>query len=116
MACLLPEDAKLDIDNDYMTPKYAWENIAHLIPKDKVIWEAFYGNGDSGKYLTELGFNTIHEPVDFFENELKIGQPKLLDIRPFSESLLRQFNGFESIMSLLKEKALDIRQFSESLW
>ena len=29
--------------DDYMTPKYAWENIQHLIPKDKVIWEAFYG-------------------------------------------------------------------------
>jgi len=56
--------------DDYMTPKYAWENIKHIIPKDKVIWEAFYGNGDSGKYLTELGFNTIHEEVDFFENDL----------------------------------------------
>jgi len=56
--------------DDYMTPKYAWENIQHLIPKDKVIWEAFYGDGESGKYLTELGFETIHEPVDFFENDL----------------------------------------------
>ncbi len=56
--------------DDYMTPKYAWENIKHIIPRDKVIWEAFYGNGDSGKYLTELGFNTIHEEVDFFENDL----------------------------------------------
>ena len=25
--------------DDWMTPKYAWENIAHLIPKDKKIWE-----------------------------------------------------------------------------
>ncbi len=56
--------------DDYMTPKYAWENIKHIIPKDKVIWEAFYGDGESGKYLTELGFNTIHEEVDFFENNL----------------------------------------------
>lgn len=56
--------------DDYMTPKYAWENIRHIIPKDKVIWEAFYGDGESGKYLTELGFNTIHEEVDFFENNL----------------------------------------------
>ena len=54
----------------YMTPKYAWENIKHLIPKDKVIWEAFYGDGKSGNYLKELGFNVIHEPVDFFENDL----------------------------------------------
>lgn len=54
--------------DDYMTPKYAWENIKHIIPKDKLIWEAFYGNGQSGTYLKELGFNTIHEPLDFFEN------------------------------------------------
>jgi len=34
--------------DDYMTPKYAWENIKHFIPKDKVIWEAFWGDGTSG--------------------------------------------------------------------
>jgi len=56
--------------DDYMTPKSAWENIQHLIPKDKVIWEAFYGDGKSGNYLKELGFNVIHEPIDFFENDL----------------------------------------------
>ena len=56
--------------DDYMTPKYAWENIQHLIPKDKVIWEAFYGDGESGNYLTELGYEVIHEPVDFFENDM----------------------------------------------
>lgn len=56
--------------DDYMTPKYAWENIQHLIPKDKVIWEAFYGDGMSGRYLSELGFNVIHEEKDFFENDL----------------------------------------------
>ena len=56
--------------DDYMTPKYAWENIQHLIPRDKVIWEAFYGDGKSGEYLKELGFDVIHEPIDFFENNL----------------------------------------------
>jgi len=56
--------------DDYMTPKYAWENIKHLIPKNKVIWEAFYGDGKSGSYLRELGFEVIHEQVDFFENNL----------------------------------------------
>ena len=53
---------------DYMTPKNAWENIKHLIPKDKIIWEAFYGDGKSGDYLRELGFNVIHEPIDFYKN------------------------------------------------
>lgn len=55
--------------DDYMTPKYAWENIAHLIPKDKIIWESFYGDGKSGQYLTELGFNVFHQPIDFFTEE-----------------------------------------------
>jgi hypothetical protein len=56
--------------DDYMTPKYAWENIKQYIPKDKIIWEAFYGDGKSGSYFSELGFNVIHEPVDFFNNDL----------------------------------------------
>ena len=56
--------------DDYMTPKYAWEDIEQYLPKDKVIWEAFYGDGQSGRHLTELGCNVIHEAVDFFENDL----------------------------------------------
>jgi hypothetical protein len=56
--------------DDYMTPKSAWEAIKHIIPQDKLIWESFYGDGTSGKYLTELGFNVIHQDVDFFENDL----------------------------------------------
>jgi len=56
--------------DDYMTPKYAWENIQQFIPRDKVIYEPFYGNGSSGVYLRELGFEVIHEPIDFFENDL----------------------------------------------
>jgi hypothetical protein len=56
------------LHDDYMTPKSAWEAIVNYIPKTKVIWEAFYGNGQSGKYLSELGFTTIHEDIDFFEN------------------------------------------------
>ena len=56
--------------DDYMTPKYAWENIQQFIPKDKVIWECFYGDGKSGENLRELGFEVIHEDIDFFENNL----------------------------------------------
>jgi len=56
--------------DDYMTPKHAWRNIAHLIPKNKIIWEPFYGDGKSGKYLKQLGFRVIHKPVDFFKHNL----------------------------------------------
>lgn len=70
--------------DDYMTPKSAFENIKHLIPKDKIIWESAYGDGDSGKYLTELGFNVIHKDIDYFNEE-----PEKWDIQitnpPFSK-------------------------------
>ena len=55
--------------DDYMTPKSAWENIKQFIPQDKIIWEAFYGDGTSGTILKDMGFNTIHEDIDFFEND-----------------------------------------------
>jgi len=54
--------------DDYMTPKYAWENIKHLIPQNRKIWEPFYGDGNSGDFLKELGFDVIHEDEDFFKN------------------------------------------------
>lgn len=54
--------------DDYMTPEYAWKNIEQYIPRDKVIWEAFYGDGTSGKHLENLGFNVIHKEIDFFES------------------------------------------------
>jgi hypothetical protein len=69
--------------DDYMTPKHAWKNIQEFIPKDKIIWEAFWGDGKSGEYLTELGFNVIHDQDDFFENnkgEVVVSNP------PFSKS------------------------------
>jgi len=56
-------------DNFY-THKANWKLIKEYIPKDKLIWEAFFGDGKSGQYLTELGFNVIHKDIDFFENNL----------------------------------------------
>jgi hypothetical protein len=69
--------------DDYMTPKSAWEAVKQYIPKHKVIWEPFYGDGTSGKYLSELGFTVIHEDIDFFENnkgDLIVSNP------PFSKA------------------------------
>jgi hypothetical protein len=69
--------------DDYMTPRSAWEVVAQFIPKDKVIWEPFYGDGKSGTILTELGFRVIHEAIDFFvedRGEVLVSNP------PFSKS------------------------------
>jgi len=54
--------------DDYMTPKYAWENIQHFIPRDKVIWEAFYGgDGQSGKYLSDLQIIIPRKRIQFIK-------------------------------------------------
>jgi len=78
--------------DDYMTPKSAWENIKQYIPEDKIIWEAFMGDGKSGEYLKELGYNVIHNDNDFFlsnEGDVLVSNP------PFSKS--------KEIMYRLKE-------------
>ena len=56
------------MSDDYETPRTAWEDITKYIPK-KLIWEPFWLNGNSGKHLTDLGFNVIHENLDFFEHD-----------------------------------------------
>jgi len=56
--------------DDYESPDYAWDQILPFIPKDKKIWEAFYGSGKSGKYLASLGLDVVHEEVDFFSNDI----------------------------------------------
>ena len=55
--------------DDYTTPKHAWADIQEIIPRDKVIWEPFYCDGVSGKYLQQLGFDVIHENIDFFTTD-----------------------------------------------
>ena len=58
--------------DEYMTPPSAWEAIQKYIPKNKVIWEAFYGDGKSGDALRTLGFKVNHDELDFFENNLGV--------------------------------------------
>ena len=72
------------IHNDYMTPKSAWEDIKDFIPKDKVIWEPFYGDGKSGEYLTEMGFNVIHQKKDFFTYD--VSDSVVVSNPPFSKA------------------------------
>ena len=71
--------------DDYMTPKYVWENIKHIIPKNKVIWESFFGDGKSGNDLKELGFNVIHEEIDFFDNKTLPDYDLIVSNPPFSK-------------------------------
>tara|TARA_R110000803_G_scaffold63527_1_gene124194 strand:- start:25 stop:558 length:534 start_codon:yes stop_codon:yes gene_type:complete len=61
MACLKDSPHFDSTKNNYYTTKKMWENIIHLIPTDKIIYEAFLLNSQSKSinYLTELGLNVV---------------------------------------------------------
>ena len=92
--------------DDFMTPKTAWEDIKKYIPKKK-IWEAFYGDGNSGNYLKELGYDVIHEPRDFFteppdEWEMIVSNPPFSRSKEIMDKLLEYDKPFIIIMPCSK--------------
>lgn len=54
-------------NDEYYTPKEEWVKIQKYLPKDKVIWEAFRGDGKSAEYLRDLGCRVVCEDEDFFQ-------------------------------------------------
>jgi len=97
-----------------MTPKYAWENIKNIIPKNKTIWEPFYGDGKSGDYLTELGFNVIHEEIDFFENnkgDIIVSNPPFSDCDKILKRLKELKKPFILIMPASKINTSYMRKY-----
>ena len=107
--------------DDYMTPMSAWEDINDYLPSDKVIWECFYGDGASGSHLEVLGFDFIHEPIDFFKEDrgdILVSNPpfslskevmhRLMDLdKPFV-MLMPQAKINTSYMRSWKDKGLQI--------
>ena len=107
--------------DDYMTPQYAWKNIQQYIPKDKIIWEAFVGDGKSGEYLRELGCKkVIQEDLDFFNDETLPEYDLIVSNPPFSKSKevvtrLRELNKpFILIMPSSKLNTRYMRQYNNT--
>ena len=103
--------------DDYMTPKYAFENIKEYIPK-KVIWEPFYGDGTSGKMLRELGFEVIHEPVDFFQNDLGeiiVSNPPFSQYKEILERLMILDKPFILILPAPKLCTSTVRKYKNKI-
>ena len=103
--------------DDYMTPKHAWEDIKQYIPKKK-IWEAFYGNGASGQYLTELGFDTIHEERDFFteppdEWDMIVSNPPFSKSKEVMKKMLEYDKPFIMIMPSSKINTSYFREWKD---
>jgi hypothetical protein len=103
--------------DDYMTPKYAWENIKQYIPKVKV-WEAFWGNGASGQYLTEMGFDVIHEERDFFteppdEWDMIVSNPPFSKSKEVMKKMLEYDKPFIMIMPSSKINTSYFREWKD---
>ena len=104
--------------DDYMTPKHAWEDIKEYIPNDKIIWEAFYGDSKSGDYLRQLGFETIHEPVDFFDNNLGdiiVSNPPFSKIKEILKRLLVLDKPFILILPSSKINTSYFREWKDKI-
>jgi len=56
-------------DNDFITPKTAWEDIIKYLPKDKEISMPFFCDGSCANDMKSLGFNVIHQDEDFFKHD-----------------------------------------------
>lgn len=87
----LKDAPKYDTFDDYYTPKSAWEQIKHLIPNDKVVWEAFLLNSHKSKskqYFTELGKNVIgNTEWDFFDKCKDLEYDLIVSNPPFDKTI-----------------------------
>ena len=80
-----------EIYDDYYTPKSAWEYISHLLPKDKIIWEAFCLKSKLSKSKTnleELGFQVVgNTEWDFFNDETRPEYDMIVSNPPFDKAI-----------------------------
>lgn len=92
--------------DDYMTPLSVWDAIKHLLPKDKVLWEAFYGNGQSIQHLRQLGFTVEgEEEEDFFQHnrgDIIVSNPPFTILPAILERLVLLDKPFVMIMPVSK--------------
>lgn len=94
---------KMSVQDNYNTPKIAWEHILQYFPdKEQKIWCPFFNDGTCKKILNDMGYNNIvHQNKDFFtyteENAICIDNP------PYSikEKVIAQLYNMNKPFSLL---------------
>jgi len=90
---------------DYATPFWVWKSVIDFIPSDKKIYEPFYYDGASKKHFKKLGYNIIHEDIDFFKSidnldfDVIITHPPSSKKRDIVEKLLEIDKPFMLLMS-----------------
>ena len=87
----LKDATKFKINDQYYTPKSAWEQISHLIPADKIVWEAFQLNSIKSKSmanLIELGKNVVGDTSwDFFDKCDTLDYDLIVSNPPFDKAI-----------------------------
>ena len=73
-------------DDEWMTPSWYWDLIKPII-EGRVIWEPFYGNGQSSKDLSKLCAVKNTKKQNFFD----VAEPPIVDFvltnPPFSKKI-----------------------------
>ena len=87
----LKDSPRFQIYDDYYTPKSAWEQINHLIPKDKTVWESFMFNSTLSKSksnLIELNNKVVGETDwDFFDKCENLEYDLIVSNPPFNKEV-----------------------------
>jgi hypothetical protein len=76
-------NTKVKLQDDYDSPKIAFELIFKYIKGDKVVYAPFYNTGNLSHILTELKINHIHKDIDFFTNKETFDY--IIDNPPYSK-------------------------------
>jgi hypothetical protein len=82
------------VHNDYYTPTYAWEWISHLLPKDKVLWEAcmLHSEGSASMdVLKRMNLKVVGDySWDYFDMKDKVEYDYILTNIPFETELKKR--------------------------
>ena len=104
--------------DDYMTPFSAWADVSPYIPRHLTLWEAFYGDGTSGHHLAQLGFEVIHEDLDYPPfNELPRVLARLRELgMPCSTLTTRYFRDlFTDIQVIVPRRRIQFRKLVDGV-
>jgi len=110
----------LRTDDEYYTPKHAWEDITAFIPKNKIVWEAFKGNGQSAEHLRELGCEVVCDDEDFFTTEPKgdivVSNPPFSKTKEVLERLIDLDKPFILILPCIKITTQYVQRLFKDKW
>tara|TARA_R110001632_G_C11353766_1_gene418656 strand:- start:2560 stop:3093 length:534 start_codon:yes stop_codon:yes gene_type:complete len=96
--------SKFEVNDQYYTPKSAWEQINHLIPKDKIIWEAFLLGSNQSKSvanLISLNVNVVgNTEWDYFDKCNELEYDLIVSNPPFETKIKQKI--LKSLVSIDK--------------